>query len=44
MLTFGKNLDKYSAKFLNRTQVFLMDCFVYLCIRFPKGTAPKDEH
>jgi Predicted nucleoside-diphosphate sugar epimerases len=22
---FGKNLDKYSAKFLNRTQVFLMD-------------------
>ena len=28
MLTFGKNLDKYSAKFLNRTQVFLMDCFV----------------
>ena len=28
MLIFGKNLDKYSAKFLNRTQVFLMDCFV----------------
>ena len=28
MLIFGKNLDKYSAKFLNRTQVFLMDCLV----------------